>query len=169
MKAFGTRPTYQIFSVITLVTGIIYLLFNIFYLSKRPQVEGNDIVKKKPKTPKIEAGKENGIIPDLDDSKAKKEKMSHELEKIAHELENNSVPYIVDDIEAINNAKNLDIIESVNTEDVPEDNQNDVEKSNQENQTRQRHAQQNGSVNPAFEGDEDDKCKVTVEKEPKSK
>ncbi|KAL6420553.1 hypothetical protein ACFW04_014879 [Cataglyphis niger] len=47
MKAFGTRPTYQIFAVITLVTGIIYLIFNITYLKKQSQFEGNDIVKKK--------------------------------------------------------------------------------------------------------------------------
>lgn len=47
MKAFGTRPTYQIFAVITLVTGIIYLIFNITYLKKQFQFEGNDIVKKK--------------------------------------------------------------------------------------------------------------------------
>ncbi|XP_070160005.1 uncharacterized protein [Polyergus mexicanus] len=49
MKAFGTRPTYQIFAVITLVTGIIYLIFNITYLKKRSQFEGNDIVQKKSK------------------------------------------------------------------------------------------------------------------------
>lgn len=35
--------------MITLVTGIIYLIFNITYLKKRPQLEGNDIVKKKSK------------------------------------------------------------------------------------------------------------------------
>lgn len=49
MKAFGTRPTYQIFAVITLVTGIIYLIFNITYLKKQSQFKGNDIVQKKSK------------------------------------------------------------------------------------------------------------------------
>ncbi|KAL0119338.1 hypothetical protein PUN28_009720 [Cardiocondyla obscurior] len=49
MKAFGTRPTYQIFAVMTLVTGIIYFIFNATYLKKRSQIEGNDIVKQKPK------------------------------------------------------------------------------------------------------------------------
>ncbi|GAB1866623.1 Macrophage MHC class I receptor 2-like protein [Camponotus japonicus] len=49
MKTFGTRPTYQIFAMITLVTGIIYFIFNMTYLKKRPQFEGNDIVKKKSK------------------------------------------------------------------------------------------------------------------------
>ncbi|XP_069689213.1 major facilitator superfamily domain-containing protein 6-like [Periplaneta americana] len=49
MKAFGTRPTYRIFAVSCTITGTVYFLFNKFYLRKRPQVEGNDIVKKKPK------------------------------------------------------------------------------------------------------------------------
>lgn len=47
MTAFGTRPTYRIFAVACTVTGFLYFLFNHFYLRKRPQVEGNDIVKKK--------------------------------------------------------------------------------------------------------------------------
>ena len=137
MKAFGTRPTYQIFAVITLVTGLLYLLFNLTYLAKRPQVEGNDIVKKKPKV-KPQPAVENG---DLEASKANKEK----------EIAIGSDPYIIDDIEAINNAKNLDIIESVNIEE----NEDEQCKDNSDNQLRQRHV--NGSVNPAFEGDNPDK------------
>lgn len=50
IKAFGTRPTYQIFAVVTLLTGFVYFIFNATYLKKRPQIEGNDIVKKKPKS-----------------------------------------------------------------------------------------------------------------------
>jgi uncharacterized membrane protein len=38
MKAFGTRPTYRIFAVACTVTGLLYFLFNKFYLRKRPQV-----------------------------------------------------------------------------------------------------------------------------------
>ncbi|XP_023714958.1 uncharacterized protein LOC111868499 [Cryptotermes secundus] len=38
MKAFDTRPTYRIFAVACTVTGILYFLFNKFYLRKRPQV-----------------------------------------------------------------------------------------------------------------------------------
>lgn len=49
MKAFGTRPTFQIFAVFSLLTGIMYGLFNQFYIRKRPQREGNDICKKEPK------------------------------------------------------------------------------------------------------------------------
>ncbi|XP_034947864.1 uncharacterized protein [Chelonus insularis] len=49
MKAIGTRNTYRIFAVVSIITGIIYFFFNALYLKKRPQVEGNDIVKKEPK------------------------------------------------------------------------------------------------------------------------
>lgn len=50
MKAFGTRPTYQIFAVMTLATGVMYFVFNATYLKRLPRPEGNDIVKKKPKS-----------------------------------------------------------------------------------------------------------------------
>lgn len=54
MKAFDTRPTYRIFAVACTITGLLYFLFNKFYLRKILQVEGNDIVKKK--TPVSEPG-----------------------------------------------------------------------------------------------------------------
>lgn len=47
MKAFGTRPTYQIFAGATFVTGCIYFIFNKFYISKRKTNDENDICKKK--------------------------------------------------------------------------------------------------------------------------
>ncbi|KAK0172204.1 hypothetical protein PV328_005551 [Microctonus aethiopoides] len=59
MNGFGTRPTYQIFAVVCLIFGIVYFLFNIMYLKKRPQVEGNDIVKKKPKDKPLDNGINN--------------------------------------------------------------------------------------------------------------
>lgn len=46
MKAFGTRPTYQIFACAAVVTGCAYFLFNKLYLMKRPRREANDICKK---------------------------------------------------------------------------------------------------------------------------
>ncbi|XP_068085655.1 major facilitator superfamily domain-containing protein 6 isoform X2 [Anabrus simplex] len=49
MKWIGTRPTYQCFSVMCALVGCAYFAFNMLYLRRRPQVEGNDIVKKKPK------------------------------------------------------------------------------------------------------------------------
>ncbi|KOC65506.1 Major facilitator superfamily domain-containing protein 6-A [Habropoda laboriosa] len=61
MKAYGTRPTYRIFAVVTLITGIMYYIFNVAYLKKRPQVEGNDIVKKKPKHVENQNGLDIGL------------------------------------------------------------------------------------------------------------
>lgn len=36
--------------MVTLLTGFVYFIFNATYLKKRSQLEGNDIVKKKPKS-----------------------------------------------------------------------------------------------------------------------
>lgn len=49
MKAVGTRHTYQVFSAMCAVVGSMYFFFNKFYLRKRPQIEGNDIIKEKTK------------------------------------------------------------------------------------------------------------------------
>lgn len=35
MKSIGTRPTYQVFSIVALITGCVYFLFNKFYVQKR--------------------------------------------------------------------------------------------------------------------------------------
>lgn len=35
MKSIGTRPTYQVFSIVALITGFIYFIFNKFYVQKR--------------------------------------------------------------------------------------------------------------------------------------
>ncbi|KAK6617965.1 hypothetical protein RUM44_002407 [Polyplax serrata] len=45
MKAFGTRQTYRIFAVFSVIVGFLYYFFNQFYITKRPQIEGNDICK----------------------------------------------------------------------------------------------------------------------------
>ncbi|CAH0592561.1 unnamed protein product [Chrysodeixis includens] len=54
MKFFGTRPTYQIFSCATFITGCIYYLFNTFYLRKRAMNDDNDLCKKKQSPADIE-------------------------------------------------------------------------------------------------------------------
>ncbi|XP_072940582.1 uncharacterized protein [Epargyreus clarus] len=54
MKFFGTRPTYQIFSGATFITGCFYYLLNRFYLRKRAAGDENDICKKKPAVLDIE-------------------------------------------------------------------------------------------------------------------
>ncbi|XP_014238903.1 major facilitator superfamily domain-containing protein 6-like [Trichogramma pretiosum] len=133
IKFYGTRPTYQIFSVVTLFTGFLYLFFNLTYLAKRPQVEGNEIVKKEPKvTTKETAVQKDSTTPHL------------------KELEN--TPYLVDDIEAMNNAKNLDIVEAVNNQD--EDDEVEEQRREVDNEMRHRNLGL-GKVNMAFEADND--------------
>ena len=59
MKFFGTRPTYQIFSGATFITGCIYYLFNTFYLRKRAVVYEDDFCKKKQTPADIEGTEVN--------------------------------------------------------------------------------------------------------------
>lgn len=181
MKAFGTRPTYQIFAVISLVTGLIYFFFNALYLKKRPQVEGNDIVKKKPKT-RMTGNQNGGLdrggiveIP-LDDEKERQrqvkeiEKKSIEdglgienenfvKEKDDYDDDNGEVSQIKDtkdtkdtkDLESIRNAKNLER----------------VEKSTISTKGQEKIEVQNGSVNPNFiEDEKDEERDVTIEIRP---
>lgn len=57
MQAVGTRPTYQIFSAVTLFTGCVYFLFNRFYIVHHAEVTETNDFKKEPE--KKEEGKEN--------------------------------------------------------------------------------------------------------------
>ncbi|XP_043494218.1 uncharacterized protein LOC122519090 isoform X1 [Polistes fuscatus] len=173
MKAFGTRPTYQIFAVISLVTGLIYFFFNALYLKKRPQVEGNDIVKKKPKTmTSNQNGLDRGIVETIPlDEKNQHHDITNEKNKMSIDtfsgIDNESFVKDKDkvtlnnvtlkdtkDLEAINNAKNLDNMEKSST------NQDKIENG------------QNGLVNPNFiedQGDdqnEEDECNITIEIRP---
>ncbi|KAK2582249.1 hypothetical protein KPH14_004595 [Odynerus spinipes] len=170
MKAFGTRPTYQIFAVISLVTGLMYFFFNLLYLKKRPQVEGNDIVKKKPKTLTAnQNGLERGGIIEiaLDEKKQnsnEKEKKSIDTLAIDNEAfvkekdtskdtkdTKESKERTAKDLEAINNAKNLDAIEKAT-----------MTKNQEKNEG------QNGVANPNFVEDEEDneECNITIEIRP---
>ncbi|XP_011066580.1 PREDICTED: uncharacterized protein LOC105153435 [Acromyrmex echinatior] len=127
MKFFGTRPTYQIFAVVTLLTGIIYFIFNVTYLKKRSQLEGNDIVKKKPKNideqdnpekhtndisldEKSESNQINNKSNMGNDNKGFLKEESHNNKK-TNEL--NST-----EIEAIRNAKNIDELNEIQLENI---------------------------------------------------
>lgn len=172
MKAFGTRPTYQIFAVVTLLTGIVYFIFNATYLKKRFQLEGNDIVKKKPKN--INKGDSpekhtNDISLDeksqgerIDDKSNATENDNKGFQK--EESQNNEK---VDElksteIEAIRNAKNIDEIE-----------QNSIRKSEDKSETKaviqtkakESDTQESCFINPNFETDNLNQSKVTVENE----
>ncbi|KAL2750551.1 Major facilitator superfamily domain-containing protein 6-A [Vespula maculifrons] len=160
MKAFGTRPTYQIFAVISLVTGLIYFFFNALYLKKRPQVEGNDIVKKKPKTiAENQNGLDRGIVEIALDEKNQhrtgneKEKKSIDALGIDNESfvkEKDISPKDSKDLETINNAKNLETIEKSSITINPE-----------------KIEGQNGLMNPnKLESQEDEDCNITIELRP---
>lgn len=111
MTAFGTRPTYQIFAVVCLITGLIYFFFNLCYLKKRPQMEGNDIIKKAPKD-KLQI---SNAIDTSAKNEAKKMEAMEGKENTAFNGEftmgNFNETPSAKTLETANNAKNLDSIE----------------------------------------------------------
>ena len=184
MKAFGTRPTYRIFAVVTLITGIMYYIFNVAYLKKRPQVEGNDIVKKKPKNVEKQNGLESGIIEiDLEEKKRSRgeneKNESNNLTGIDNQAfirEQDGVNKCsgesqrTNNIEAINNAKNLDKIEKMPSDESKKKfGAKRLKKMQTDERDRAKEcSKQNGSANPSLESDRF-RCNVTVEKQPEDK
>ncbi|XP_015601775.1 uncharacterized protein LOC107270873 [Cephus cinctus] len=164
MKALGTRPTYQIFAAVSLITGLMYFIFNAAYLKKRPQVEGNDIVKKKPKKPKDQVELEGGetVVGNVD--KGKIYAIDNEAFKEEEKLDAGSK-----DIEILNNAKNLGKTDK--TKSIEKSGELDSIKlrsqSNLDNSARRRNYE--GVTNSNFENDVGDKCDVIIEKEPDDK
>ncbi|XP_014475559.1 PREDICTED: uncharacterized protein LOC106744924 [Dinoponera quadriceps] len=174
MKAFGTRPTYQIFAVVTLVTGIIYFVFNAAYLKRRPQPEGNDIVKKKPKSIDMKSNLEKHTN-DINLEEKPRQKNDEEKRK-----ENSTGSDGIDNggflkepqnqksstetnkqnstqIEAIRNAKNVDktVRSKRHGDDLTKKNDT-IHFNNEENN-------ENSFTNPNFETDSSDQCEITVE------
>lgn len=172
MKAFGTRPTYQIFAVVTLVTGIIYFVFNVAYLKKRPQLEGNDIVKKKPKTINVKSSEKHTNDINLEEKPQLKEiekKTEDNLmkndgidnggflkESSTETNEQNSTQ-----MEAIRNAKNVD---KTNTAPINQHEKKSMRKSDATHvKNKKSNACENSFTNPNFETDKSDQCEITVE------
>jgi hypothetical protein len=56
IKNVGTRPTYQIFAISSVVFSIIYFLFHKFVTLKRPQRKINDIMKPQDREIQMENG-----------------------------------------------------------------------------------------------------------------
>lgn len=186
MKAYGTRPTYRIFAVITLITGLMYYIFNVAYLKKRPQVEGNDIVKKKPKNVQNQNGLESGIIEIAleekkqcqNDEKEKESKNTAGIENEAFSNEQENTKYLREDenqrpnnLEAVNNAKNLDKIEKMPVEQGRKKfGAKRLKKAQTDEHDRPKDcSKQNGATKPSFENDEQNRCNVTVENRPDDK
>ncbi|XP_076752374.1 uncharacterized protein LOC143424287 [Xylocopa sonorina] len=185
MKAFGTRPTYRIFAVMTLITGIMYYVFNVAYLKKRPQVEGNDIVKKKPKNVENQNGLESGIIeiglvekkePPSEEKKNDSGNLTgidnqafigeQEETKAAKEMQNRRM----NNMKAVNNARNLDKIEKMPSEEGKKKfGAKRLKKVQADERDRAKECpKQNGTTNPSFES-EQDRCNVTIERQPEEK
>lgn len=118
MKAFGTRPTYRIFAVMTLLTGIMYFIFNITYLRKRSRLEDDDLEKskdaqnsfgkhandiglnEKPQDEQIKEDKENA-------SMRKKNEFSEKIRE-SDKLSKGTNEQSLTRIETVRNAKNAD-------------------------------------------------------------
>ncbi|XP_071564359.1 uncharacterized protein [Temnothorax nylanderi] len=173
MKYFGTRPTYRIFAVVTLVTGIIYFIFNMTYLRKRSQLEGNDIVKRKPKKINEQDSPEKHTTDISLDEKPRSERIinkSNMMENdnkgfLKEESQNNKKtdePNLTQ-IEAIRNARNIDGIEQnpiTTHEDKLATKDNAIRTKIKESDT-----QESCFINPNFETDNLDQSKITVENE----
>lgn len=181
MKGVGTRPTYQIFAAASLLTGLMYYVFNVTYLKKRPQVEGNDIVKKEPKTKKKtttttmttttkgQNDLENGSV-EIGSKEKKKQQQIPDKEKIAQGYDNKAYsedPMKIEsanptskDIEALNNAKNLDKIEKISES-------GDHAETKKIHDKTDRQKENNAVMNSTSEDKSQRKCSVTIEKVPK--
>ncbi|KAG5312239.1 MFSD6 protein, partial [Acromyrmex insinuator] len=127
MKFFGTRPTYQIFAVVTLLTGIIYFIFNVTYLKKRSQLEGNDIVKKKPKNIDEQDNPEKHTNDISLDEKSESNQINNKSDMgndnkgfLKEESHNNKKTNELNstEIEAIRNAKNIDELNEIQLENI---------------------------------------------------
>lgn len=170
MSNFGTRPTYQIFAVMTLVTGIIYFIFNATYLKKRSQLEGNDIVKQKPKKVNEQDSSEKHTNDISLDEKPQSERindksntMEHDNEGFLKEESQNNKNTNLTQIEAIRNARNIDEIEQSpirRHEDKLSTQSNAIQMKIEESDV-----QESCFTNPNFETDNLDQTKITVENE----
>ncbi|KYM78557.1 Major facilitator superfamily domain-containing protein 6 [Atta colombica] len=129
MKFFGTRPTYQIFAVVTLLTGIIYFIFNVTYLKKRSQLEGNDIVKKKSKNiDEQDSPKKHTNDISLDEKSQNHNQINNKSKMMGNdnkgflkeESHNNKKTDELNstEIEAIRNAKNIDELNEIQLENI---------------------------------------------------
>ncbi|XP_012056595.1 PREDICTED: uncharacterized protein LOC105619686 [Atta cephalotes] len=129
MKFFGTRPTYQIFAVVTLLTGIIYFIFNVTYLKKRSQLEGNDIVKKKSKNiDEQDSPKKHTNDISLDEKSQNHNQINNKSKMMGNdnkgflkeESHNNKKTNELNstEIEAIRNAKNIDELNEIQLENI---------------------------------------------------
>ncbi|XP_017882086.1 uncharacterized protein LOC108626124 [Ceratina calcarata] len=169
MKAFGTRPTYRIFAAMTLITGTMYYVFNVAYLKKRPQVEGNDIVKKKPKNADNQNGLENGTI-EIGSLEQRKKGEGSDLSGI----DNQTFVQERDNVEPVSEKETK--LQRIDTESIddgvervpPAESRKKFDAKRLSKVQIDERAKQNGTTNPSFENQENS-CDITVERQPEEK
>ncbi|XP_012526802.2 uncharacterized protein LOC105831309 [Monomorium pharaonis] len=173
MKAFGTRSTYQIFAVVTLMTGIVYFIFNATYLKKRSQLEGNDIVKKKPKN----INKQDNSEKQTNDINLDEKSQNERINNKNNTMENDNKGFLKEEsqnnrkideqnpteIEVIRNVKNIDKIEQ-NPVKKHED-KSTIKNKTIEKKIKETDTQESCFMNPNFVIDNLDQSKITVENE----
>lgn len=170
MKGFGTRPTYQIFAVVTLLTGIIYFIFNAAYLKKRSQLEGNDIVKKQKKINEKDSPEKRTNDVSLDEKSQSEGINSNTMEndnegflKEKSQNDKRTDELNLTENETIRNAKNIDEIEQ---NPIRKHNDKLTTKSNaSQMKVEESDMQESCFINPNFETDNLNQSKITVENE----
>lgn len=172
MKGFGTRPTYQIFAVVTLVTGIIYFIFNVAYLKKRPQLEGNDIIKQRPKKTNEHDNPEKHTNDISLDEKPRSKRINNKSNNKNNTINYENKGFLKEEsqnkknidelnltqIEVIRNARNIDGIEQKPI-------RKHKELTAKKNAIQTKIEKGNCFTNPNLETDNLDQSKITVENE----
>lgn len=182
MNAFGTRPTYRIFAVVMLITGVIYFIFNATYLRKRSLIEGNDIVKKKPRSTDDNCGKQNTNdislhekpLDEIDRDKG------HSLENMDNGVDNegflnesrerklsigaNEQSFTQTDVEAMENARNIGKTEGASREHEEREDKLRRKSDVIHRKTQGNNMQENSFANLSFESDEPKQRELIVEK-----
>lgn len=161
MKAFGTRPTYRIFAVMTLVTGVMYFIFNITYLKNESSLERDDLEKQK-EQPKEQSrnslGKRANDI-GLNEKPQDFEQINGNKE---NEAENNEFSEKTrNNKSSTNERSSLKRIESFrnarNEQNLPRDGESASDAKAEESAAREK----NCFANPTFETDSFDRCEIT--------
>jgi len=173
MKAFGTRPTYRIFAIVTLITGLIYFIFNATYLKKRnksledntkpqsidmqdnPARHTNDInLHKESLDERVKGSKKNSVNNNgINNEGFLEESQDIKLSKEVNEQNSSEI------VETIENAKNAERIVRIPYEKykdrIPKSNTTKNQKSNM----------QENCFTPCFKTDNTNQCEIIVENE----
>lgn len=165
--------TYRIFAVASLVTGIIYFIFNVTYLKKHSQLEGNDIKKKKPKKIDEQDSPEKHTNDISLDEKPQNERINNKN----NTMENDNKGFLKEESQSNKKTDELNLtqIETIrNARNIDETDQNPIRKHEDKLATKsntiqtkieESDTQESCFINPNFEIDLN-QSKITVENDP---